>query len=36
MGVFHEEELLLRKLSMSYYREPNIHIRDEVKLFLDL
>ena len=36
MGRFYEKELLLRKLYMSYYPEPDVHIRDKVKVLLDL
>ena len=33
---FYEKELLLSKLLVSYYPEPDIHIRDKIKLVLDL
>ena len=33
---FYEKELLLSKLLMSYYPEPDSHIRDEVKVVLNL
>ena len=33
---FYERELLLSKLWMSYYPEPDNHIRDKVKVVLDL
>ena len=33
---FYEKELLLSKLRMSYYPEPDIHIRVKVKVVLDL
>ena len=33
---FYEKELLLSKLRMSYYPEPDIHIRVKVKIVLDL
>ena len=33
---FYEKELLWSKLKMSYYLEPVSHIRDKVKVVLDL
>ena len=36
IGSFYEKELLLSKLKMSYYLEPYSHIRDKVKVVLDL
>ena len=33
---FFEKELLLSKLQMSYYPGPDNHIRDKVKVLLDL
>ena len=33
---FYEKELLLSKLQMSYYPGPDNHIRDKVKILLDL
>ena len=36
IGSFYEKELLLSKLRMSYYLEPDSHIRDKVKVVLDL
>ena len=36
IGSFYEKELLLSKLRMSYYFEPDSHIRDKVKVVLDL
>ena len=36
IGNFYEKDLLLSKLPMSYYPEPDIHIRDKVKIVLDL
>ena len=33
---FYEKKLLLKKLMISHYPEPNSHIRDEVKVVLDL
>ena len=35
IGSFYEKELLLSKLYMSYYIEPEINIRDKVKVVLD-
>ena len=35
LGDFFEKELLLSKL-LSYYQEPDSHIRDKVKVVLDL
>ena len=35
-GSFYEKELLRSILKMSYYPEPNSHIRDKVKVVLDL
>ena len=36
MEVFIKEELLLSILKMSYYLEPGSHIRDKVKVVLNL
>ena len=36
IGRFYEKEFLLTKLWMSYYPEPDSHIRDNVKIELDL
>ena len=36
MGRFYEKELLLCILQISYYPKPDIHIRDKVKVVLDL
>ena len=36
IGSFYEKELLLSTLQMSYYPEPDGHIRDKVKVLLDL
>ena len=36
MGSFYEKELLLSTLQMSYYLEPDSHIRDKVKVVLVL
>ena len=36
IGSFHEKELLLSKLLMSYYPKLDSHIRDNVKVVLDL
>ena len=36
IGSFYEKELLRRILWRSYYSEPDIHIRDKVKVELDL
>ena len=36
IGSFYEEELLLSKLYMSYYPEPDNHIREKVKVVLQL
>ena len=36
IGSFYEKELLRRILWTSYYSEPDIHIRDKVKVELDL
>ena len=36
LGSFYEKKLLLSKLYMIYYPEPDSHIRDKVKLVLDL
>ena len=33
---FYEREFLLSVLQMSYYPDPDIHIRDKVKVVLDL
>ena len=33
---FYEKELLLSVLQMNYYPEPDSHIRDKVKVVLDL
>ena len=36
MVFFYEKELLWSKLYMSYYPEPDSHIRDKIKVVLDL
>ena len=36
IGSFYEKELLLSILLMSYYPQPDSHIRDKVKVLLDL
>ena len=36
IGSFYEKELLLSKLKMSYCPEPDSHIREKVKVVLDL
>ena len=36
IGGFYEKELLLSVLQMNYYPEPDSHIRDKVKVVLDL
>ena len=36
IGSFYEKELLLSKLWISYYPEPDSYIRDKVKAVLDL
>ena len=36
IGSFYQKELLLTKLLMSYYPESDSHIRDKVKVLLDL
>ena len=36
IGSFSEKELSWSILKMSYYPEPNIHIRDKIKVVLDL
>ena len=36
IGSFYEKELLLSKLYVSYYPEPDSHIRDKVKVVLGL
>ena len=36
IGSFYEKELLLNKLWMSYYPEPDNHIGDKVKVVLVL
>ena len=33
---FYEKELLLRKISMSYYPQPDSNVRNKIKLELDL
>ena len=34
-GNFYEKELLLSKLQMSYYPEPDSDVRDKIKVVLD-
>ena len=36
IGTFYEKEWLWSELYMSYYPEPHGHIRDKVKVVLDL
>ena len=36
MESFYEKELLLKRPLMHYYPEPDSHIRDKVKVVLDL
>ena len=36
IGSFYEKELLLSKLSRSYYPEPDSHNTDQVKIVLEL
>ena len=36
MGCFYKKELLLSKLEMSYYPEPDSHIKHKVEIVLDL
>ena len=36
IGSFHEKELLSSKLLKSYYPEPDSHIRNKIKVALDL
>ena len=36
IGSFYEIELMLGTLEMSYYPEPDCHIRHKVKVVLDL